>query len=228
MTRRVRRRGAALAVGALLLAAVAGCAAAPGPPTSPRTLPNLVERTAVERTTTAFAVETGDARLPWVQLWTSAQFPAAVQRCVGEQSHGQLSVQIGLPELSMSYHIVGSGSWPDEAESARIVARCAAATPIDDRVLRLAPRDWHALYSYELTTLRPCLLARGYPVTRMPSRAEFERRLQEGHPWSPYDTVTVPNRFVWYRVSDDCPPLPPVLAADVADTADVAVATASG
>jgi hypothetical protein len=154
-----------------------------------------------------------------VQLWTSAQFPLAMQHCVGEQSLGQLSVQLGLPELSLSYSIVGSGSWPDEAAAARIVARCAAATPLDDRVLRLEREDWDALYSYELTTLRPCLLARGFPVTRMPSRADFEHRLVTQHPWSPYDTVTVPTRFVWYALSDACPPLPPTLESAVSTAA---------
>lgn len=216
----MRRRAAALsgAAGciAALLMLIAGCAALPGPTTDPRTMPNAAERLAVERTTKAFEAETGDARIPWVQLWTSAQFPAAVQHCVGVQSYGQLSVQIGLPELSMSYSIVGSGSWPDEAESARIVGRCAAATPLDDRVLRLDPGDWDALYSYDLTTLRPCLIARGFPVGRTPSRTDFERRLRAQHPWSPYDAVMVPTRFAWYDISDACPPLPAALASTVA------------
>jgi len=209
---------AAAFVAAGLLALVAGCAASPGH-AGDRTAPNRAELLAVAQTTHAFEAETGDARIPWVQLWTSAQFPAAMQHCVGEQSLGQLGVQIGLPELSMSYSINGSGSWPDEAESARIVARCAAATPLDDRVLRLDPGQWDALYSYELTTLRPCLLARGFPVRRMPSRADFESRLREQHPWSPYDTVTVPTRFAWYAVSDACPPFPAELASAVAAAA---------
>ncbi len=213
-TRSAGARSCALAVAVVLLALVTGCAESPAP-VAARTMPNAAERLAVEQTTSAFRAETGDARIPWVQLWTSAQFPVAMQHCVGGQSIGQLSVQIGLPELSMSYRIVGSGSWPDEAESARIVARCAAATPLDDRVLRLEPGNWDALYSYELTTLRPCLLARGYPVGRMPSRADFERRLRAQHPWSPYDTVTVPTRFAWYELSDACPPLPARLASAV-------------
>lgn len=214
MTRQVGRRTGALVGAAALLALVAGCAPS-HERTGPRTTPNAAELVAVERTTHAFEAETGDARIPWVQLWTSAQFPSAMQHCVGEQSLGQLGVQIGLPELSMSYSITGSGSWPDEAESARIVARCAAATPLDDRVLRLDPGTWDALYSYELTTLRPCLLARGFPVRVMPSRADFESRLRAKHPWSPYDTVTVPTRFAWYELSDACPPLPAELASTV-------------
>ena len=218
MRRRASARTRAVVVVAVLLSLLAGCATAPGPAATRRS-PNVAERAAVERTTRAFAAETGDARLSWVQLWTSAQFPLAMQRCVGDQSLGQLSVQLGLPELSLSYSIVGSGSWPDEAEAARIVARCAAATPLDDRVLRLEREDWDVLYSYELTTLRPCLLARGFPVTRMPSRADFEYRISTQHPWSPYDTVIVPTRFAWYALSDACPPLPPTLDSAVSAAA---------
>jgi len=212
-----RRREAA--VGVVLLLLLAGCASAPGVSPAPRTTPNAAERVAVERTTRAFEAETGDARIPWVQLWTSAQFETAMQGCVGRESLGELSVQLGLPELSLSYHIVGSDSWPDEASAARIVARCAGATPLDDRVLRLERRDWDALYSYELITLRPCLLARGYSLTRMLSRGEFERRLRAQHPWSPYDAVTVPTRFAWYALSDACPPFPPRLESAVSAAA---------
>lgn len=218
MRRGASARSCATVVAAVLLGLLAGCATAPGLGPA-RRIPNAAELAAVQRTTQAFAAETGDARLPWVQLWTSAQFPLAMQRCVGDQSLGQLSVQLGLPELSLSYSVVGSGSWPDEAAAARIVARCAAATPLDDRVLRLERGDWDALYSYELTTLRPCLLARGFPVTRMPSRADFEHRISTQHPWSPYDTVTVPTRFAWYALSDACPSLPPALDSAVSAAA---------
>lgn len=201
-------------VAGLLLIVLAGCAVSPdGAPK--RVTPNAVELAAVDRTTRAFAAETGDSRLPWVQLWTSAQFPIAMQGCVGDQSLGELTVQIGLPELSLSYRILSNNSWPDEASASRIVARCAAAVPLDDRVLRLKPRDWDALYSYELTTLRPCLVARGYPVRRIPTRDTFERRLRAQHPWSPYDDVTVPTRFAWYALSDACPPLPAALETAV-------------
>ena len=206
---------AALA-GAVLIVALAGCAAASPPVPLPRATPNPVERAAVQRTTQAFVAETGDARLPWVQLWTSAQFPTAMQNCAASQSHGQLALTIGRPALGIpSYRIVGSGSEPDEAEAARIIERCAAATPLDDRVLRLAPGDGDALYSYELTVLRPCLLAHGYSVSSMPARADFEHRLRNQTPWSPYDTVTVPNRSAWYALSDACPPLSTALDAQV-------------
>lgn len=210
----MRRTTVAMLAAAFMLA-LAGCASVPAPRPAQRTTANSVERAAVQRTTQELSAETGDARLPWVQLWTSAQFPAALQHCVGLESHGQLSARVDLPGFALSYSIIGSGSWPDEAESARIIARCAAATPLDDRVLHLAPSDWDALYSYELTTLRPCLLARGFPVSRMPSRTDFEQRLRDRHPWSPYDTVSVPTRFAWYALSDACPALPAALADSV-------------
>jgi hypothetical protein len=210
-------RGAAAVLTAALMLALVGCATTPQPVPPPRTTANTVERAAVQRTTQELSAETGDARLPWVQLWTSAQFPVALQHCVGVESHGQLSARVDLPEFTLRYSIVGSGSWPDEAESARIIARCAAATPLDDRVLHLPRADWDALYSYELTTLRPCLLARGYHVSRMPSRVDFEQRLRDRHPWSPYDTVSVPTRFAWYALSDACPALPASLAGSVSE-----------
>jgi len=212
----MRRLRAAPIPGAVAIASVlallAGCAAPTRPEPTPRTTPDSVERAAVQRTTQAFAAETGDARLPWVQLWTVAQFPTQMQLCVGEQSHGQLAVTFGRPPLTaVSYHIVGSGSEPDEAESARIIARCAGATPLDDRVLRLLDRYWNQLYSYELTVVRPCLLAHGYPVQRPPTRDTFARLLRAQTPWSPYDTVKVPTRFAWYALADACPPLSPAL-----------------
>ena len=217
MTRRtiLRRVVPVLAAGAAL-AVLAGCSAASDPDPAPRETPNAVERAAVQRTTQAFLAETGDTRLDWVQLWTPAQFPIQMQNCAASESHGQLSVTIGNPALGIpSYRIVGSGSEPDEAEAARIIERCAGATPIDDRVLRLGEREWDALYSYELTTLRPCLLARGYPVRRMPSRVDFEDQLRAQHPSSPYDTVMVPNRATWYALSDACPPLSAALNSAV-------------
>ena len=205
-----------VAAAAMALALLAGCAAASTPSPLPRTTPNAVERAAVQRTTKAFLAETGDTRLPWIQLWTSAQFPTAMQNCAASQSHGQLALTIGRPALGIpSYQIVGSGSEPDEAEAARIIERCAAATPLDDRVLRLFHDDWDALYSYELTTLRPCLLAHGYSVRSMPARADFEELLRAQLPWSPYDTVTVPTRSAWYKLSDACPALPAALNSAV-------------
>lgn len=207
MSRRRPARVSAWLAAATVLVLLGGCAAASGPDRAPRTTPNVVELAAVQRTTQAFIAETGDARLPWVQLWTVAQFPTQMQHCAGEQSYGQLAVTVDRPLGTFSYHIIGSGSEPDEAESNRIIARCAAATPLDDRVLRLLAVDWNALYSYDLTVLRPCLLAHGYPVQRMPARTDFKNLLRVQAPWSPYDTVEVPTRFAWYALSDACPPL---------------------
>lgn len=209
-----RRALGALAM--ILIAFLTGCAAS-APTPAPRTVPNTTERAAVQRTSQAFFAETGDTRLPWVQLWTVAQFPTEMQDCAAGESHGQLSLTFGLPGLSIpSYRIVGSGSEPNEAEAARIIERCAAATPLDDRVLRLPPDRWNALYSYELTTLRPCLLAHGYSVRAMPVRSDFESRLRIEQPSSPYDTVVVPTRSAWYSLSDACPPLPAALNSAVA------------
>lgn len=209
-----RARGAVLGLALLAVAVLTGCVPAPHPPS--RTAPNAVEQAAVSRTTHAFLAETGDTRLPWVQLWTVAQFPTQMQNCAADESHGQLSLTFGLPGLSLpSYRIVGSGSEPNEAEAARIIERCAGATPLDDRVLRLPPDRWNALYSYELTTLRPCLLAHGYSVTSMPGRTDFESRLRTEQPSSPYDTIVVPTRSAWYALSDACPPLSAALNSSV-------------
>ncbi|MEP6842498.1 MAG: hypothetical protein ABJA11_03185 [Pseudolysinimonas sp.] len=214
--RRLREReGSAVGLAVAVVAGLAlltGCAAGAVP--APRTTPNAVEKAAVLRTSQAFFTETADARLPWIQLWTSAQFPTAMQNCAAHESYGQLEVTIAVPELSRpTYRIVGSGSEPNEAEAARIISRCAAATPLDDRVLQLPASDADALYSYALTTLRPCLLAHGYSVRRMPARADFEERLRGQQPWSPYDTVIVTTRLAWYAISDACPALPAALSS---------------
>jgi hypothetical protein len=207
-------RGAAAVLALTAVVLLAGCAPPPHAPF--RTAPNKVEEAAVFRTTQAFLAETGDTRLNWVQLWTVAQFATQMQNCAADESHGQLSLTFGLPGLSIpSYRIVGSGSEPDEAEAARIIERCAGATPLDDRVLRLPPDRWDALYSYELTTLRPCLLAHGYPVRSMPSRTDFESRLRTEQPSSPYDTVVVQSRAAWYALSDACPAMTATLNAQV-------------
>ncbi|HEY4152526.1 MAG TPA: hypothetical protein VGM38_04330 [Pseudolysinimonas sp.] len=213
MTRRGARDAAAV-LAVIAVALLTGCVSTPHAPS--RTAPNDVERAAVSRTTQAFLAETGDTRLPWVQLWTVAQFASEMQDCAAVESHGQLSLTFGLPGLSIpSYRIVGSGSEPDEAEAARIIERCAAATPLDDRVLRLPRDQWDALYSYELTTLRPCLLAHGFSVRAMPTRAEFENRLRAELPSSPYDSVIVQTRAAWYALSDSCPALSAALNSAV-------------
>jgi hypothetical protein len=51
----------------------------------------------------------------------------------------------------------------------------------------------------------------------MPSRVDFEQRLRDRHPWSPYDTVSVSTRFAWYALSDACPALPASLAGSVSE-----------
>jgi hypothetical protein len=200
------RRPAAAAAGVALALVLVGCASTSVPPA--RTRPNAVELAAVDRTATAFNAAV-DPSLPWVQLWTSNQFPTQLKKCVGEQSLGQLGVDVQLPLLRrLSYGIIGSGSQPNEAEASRIIERCAAATPLDDRVLRVPENEWQALYSYDLTTLKPCLVEHGFAVGSVPDRREFEGLLRAQHPWSPYDAVTVRSRAAWYRIADACPALP--------------------
>jgi hypothetical protein len=219
--RRAGRVVPALAV-TVALTLLAACSPTPSPSPSARTAPDAVELAAVRRTALAFGPDSdggrlsGDNSLTWVQLWTSTQFPTQMQNCAAGESNGQLALSITKPELGASiYRIVGSGSHPNEAEAALIIQRCAAATPLDDRVLRLGTGEWDALYSYELTTLRPCLLAHGFSVHAAPSRSDFERSLRAQKPWSPYDTVIVTSRAAWYALSDACPPLTAALNSAV-------------
>ena len=93
-----------------------------------------------------------------------------------------------------------------------VIDRCIASTPIDTRVSHLAISSWAALYSYDATTLRRCLIARGQSVDRVPDRTLFESLLRAGVPWSPYDHVVVTTRGEWYRLADTCPALPAELA----------------
>jgi hypothetical protein len=195
---------------AIAIGALAGCTAAP-PPT--RTTPNQVERDAVQAAVGPGGVSPGDASIPWRQLWTVAQFPQQMKSCAGEASVGQLAVTIGpLPLRRLEYHIIGSGSQPNEAEAGRIIDACRAQTPVDDRMLRLPASDAPALYGYDLTVLRPCLLSHGFDVSLPPSRQRFEQLLHAQQPWSPYDRVVVPSRVAWYALSDACPAIPKDLA----------------
>jgi hypothetical protein len=197
----------ALVAAVVVLAALAGCTPVTAGP--PRARPDAVELAAVQRMTTAFNARRAAPLLPWVQLWTSNQFPTELKNCVAEQSHGQLGVDVQLPLLrGLTYGIIGSGSEPNEAEASLIIERCAVATPLDDRVLSVPQKHWQALYSYDLTTLKPCLVAHGFPVGSVPARHDFESLLNAQHPWSPYDAVTVTSRSAWYRISDACPALP--------------------
>jgi hypothetical protein len=211
---RPRPRGAlavvaAVSVAVALAVTLAGCSAPP----PARTTPNAVERAAVQEAVGPLGTSQEDADVPWVQLWTVAQFPVQMQACAGNASHGQLQLDIGASRGDgIGYHLLGSATHPNEAEASMIVEKCRSATPVDDRVLLLGPSQGAALYSYDLTVLRPCLIAHGFSVGVVPPRDRFERLLAAGLPWSPYDHVEVASRAAWYAISDACPALPAELA----------------
>lgn len=214
MTRPAVAHATAAAAAAAVLAVIAtGCTASTAPP---RTVPNQVERDAVQSAVGYRGVGTVDADIPWVQLWTIAQYPAELKNCAADASHGQLEVNAGpLLGNQIEYHIVGSGSQPNEVEAGRIIAACRAQTPVDDRMLRLPAGSARELYGYDLTVLRPCLISHGYEVDRPPSRERFERLIRAQTPWSPYDLVVTTSRSAWYALSDACPALPADIAAAV-------------
>ncbi len=201
----------AIAAAAVALAvALTGCTAV-SPPT--RVVPNRVEQDAVHA---AVGYDAVYANIPWVQLWTLDQFPQQMKECAGKASYGQLAVNAGpLPTSRVEYQIIGSGSHPNEVESGRIIDACRAQTPVDDRMLRLPMKDAHQLYSYDLTVLRPCLIAHGFDVSLPPSRQSFDALLRAHTPWSPYDHVVVTSRLAWYALSDACPAIPAVIAAAI-------------
>lgn len=198
-----------------LLAGLTACATATAP--APRTVPNQLERDAVQKAVGFLGLGDVNPDIRWTQLWTLRQYPQQMQDCAAEASHGQLQVDAGpLPSTRVGYHIVGSGSEPNETEAGRIIDACHAQIPVDDRVLGLPSHDLPALYSYDLTVLRPCLISHGFDVARAPSRRGFLNLVATEGPWSPYDTVTVSSRAKWYSISDACPAIPPALAAHVA------------
>jgi hypothetical protein len=208
-----------------LAALLVGCSAPESAP--PRTRPNAVERSAA-------AVAAGNsvqAQLDgadWIQLWTPNQAGGVIERCVHIESDDVLAIMISPPgrggvELSFEYGVVGELSSLKELPSgfqspARLVDRCVATTPIDARRLLVPRKDAAALYSYDVTSLRRCLLEHGHSVPPVPDRASYESLLRGNSPWSPYDQVRVHDRAAWYALSDACPALPTAIAADVATT----------
>jgi hypothetical protein len=207
----------ALAVGVVVLLTLSACAAAP----TPRTQPNTVELAALARAGNEFSASTG--RSAWVQLWTRQQAGPAIQDCVHRVSNGllEVDVQVGPNGIGYGYSSSFEGTNGSDIDQRgepfavqRVVDRCIAETPIDDRVTRLPRRDWGVLYSYDVTVLRKCLIAHGESVARAPDRDRFESLLDGGMPWSPYDRVIVPDRAAWYALSDACPVIPPGYAVD--------------
>jgi hypothetical protein len=107
------------------------------------------------------------------------------------------------------------GEFNDQRAVGRLLDSCVAAYPIDRRLWLIPEADRGALYSYDLTVLRRCLLVHGQRVPKMPSRTRFENLLRASAPWNAYDLVVVENRAAWYALSDTCPALPPGITADV-------------
>ena len=218
------RRLAAPAVAAVLLALASGCVAAP----PPRTTPNRVEQAALAEAR-GWALRDGIpiAADVWTQLWTPTQAGAVIKTCVNHGSNGVVEFSaepLALETDGLSYGIglSGDGSsindfsdFDDVRAIQRLVDGCIAVYPVDFRLGSLPARDRGALYSYDLTVLRRCLIAHGQRVPKMPSRVRFENLLRASAPWNAYDLVVVKNRTAWYALADACPALPPEIAKDV-------------
>jgi len=223
--------GLALPAAAALLALVsglaAGCSAGAGAP-PPRTTPDSVERTAVASAQhPAMRDGVPIAEDVWTQLWTPKQAGAAIAHCVYEGSGGVLDFR-AAPVARQSEVVLGGdgyqgtisplsalGDFTDYRAVGRLMDSCIAAYPIDARLWQVPADDRGALYAYDLTVLRRCLVAHGQAVPRMPDRADFERLLRASTPWNAYDLVVVKNRRAWYALADACPALPPDIAAHV-------------
>lgn len=213
----MRRLGVPGVAVALAVALVA-CAQPP----AARTAPNPVERAALAAAGDVFRPVGGTP--PWIQLWTPAQMDDVVERCISRRTHGIVRADVlyvaGVIGINYDYGDLGGASADDIARFTtgpgleRVAGECFAATPVDDRVEHIATGRWKALYSYDVTVLRRCLIAHGQMVPLPPSRERFEALLRGQAPWSPYDHVVVRTRAEWYALSDACPALPPGLAVE--------------
>ncbi|HEY4152524.1 MAG TPA: hypothetical protein VGM38_04320 [Pseudolysinimonas sp.] len=164
----------------------------------------------------------------WTQLWTPTQASEVIRSCVDRGSDGAVMFTAKpLPflsgGLSFAVGLGGDGSavnpfsdFDDHRAVLRLVDSCIAAYPIDYRVGRLPTHDSDALYAYDQTILRRCLVAHGQKVPTLPSRTRFENLMRASAPWNAYDQVVVKNRAAWYALSDTCPLLPASIAADAA------------
>lgn len=158
----------------------------------------------------------------WTQLWTPTQAGSKIKNCVYQGSGGVLEFEaapLARQAEGMSYGVFALGAlgdFTDQRAVGRLLDSCVAAYPIDRRLWLVPEQDRAALYSYDLTVLRRCLLAHGQRVPTLPSRTRFENLLRASAPWNAYDLVVVENRAAWYALSDACPALPPAIAADVA------------
>jgi hypothetical protein len=213
------------AAGVLLLIACAACTAAPA--ALPRSEPNAEELSA-QAIAQSYSFPVSTRGPIWVQLWTPNQVGPEIERCVRAASHGVLSVTVSPPGAGggagFSYQagIVGDGLDPQAAQysdpvvAGNLIGTCIASAPVDERRMLVPTRDRDALYSYDLTVLRHCLIAHGQKIGSMPTRTRYENLIRASDPWSPYDTVRVADRTAWYVLSDACPALPNAIAGDVA------------
>ena len=215
------------AAGLLLALTLSACSGSP----ALRTAPDQVEKAAVlaaQSAAVADGITISDDL--WVQLWTPTQAALRITHCVDHGSDGLIVFNTGplasnAGSLSYSLSMVpkdaskNGGIGPpffDDRTAQNLVDGCIAEFPIDFRLVSVPARDRGALYAYDLTVLRRCLLAHGQPVPPMPSRERFERLLPETLPWNAYEQVRVSTRAEWYALVDACPALPPAIAGDVA------------
>jgi hypothetical protein len=214
------------AVGLLLALTASACSSSP----APRTAPDQVERAAVAAAQGGALVDGSAVTEAWTQLWTPTQAGAEIAACVKRGSDGLIVFRpspLAGNSQGLSYSVemipkdtsIGGGIGPpffDGSTAERLVHGCVARYPVDFRLFSVPARDRGALYAYDLTVLRRCLLAHGQAVPAMPSRERFENMLRANAPWNAYDLVRVTTRAEWYALVDACPALPPAIAGDVA------------
>jgi hypothetical protein len=218
-----------IATAALLLATLGACTAA----TPPRTAPDQIEQAAVSEALVRAQIDGSPVEKDlWVQLWTPTQAGSRIASCVRKGSDGHVTFEpkpIALSTSGISYSVgfaadgtsssIDGGVGPpflDSGTVQRLVDGCLATYPVDSRLFAVPARDRAALYSYDLTVLRRCLLAHGQEVPRLPTRERFDNLMRASAPWNAYDLVVVASRTEWYALADACPALPPTIAGDVA------------
>lgn len=215
------------AAGLLLAVALGACSSSP----APRTAPDQVERAAVAAADGHALVDGSPISQPWTQLWTPTQAGSKIAACVKRGSDGLIVFRpapLAGNSQGLSYSVemipkdtsVGGGVGPpyfDGATAERLVDGCVARFPVDFRLFSVPEGDRGALYAYDLTVLRRCLLAHGQAVPAVPARERFENMLRASAPWNAYEQVRVTSRAEWYALVDACPALPPAIAGDVAD-----------
>jgi hypothetical protein len=209
----------------LLALSLGACSSSP----PPRSRPDRVERAAVVTAqTAALADGLTIADDVWIQLWTPTQAGRQIEACVDRGSDGLLvfrAAPLAANSGGLSYSVsmvpkdasVDGGVGPpffDGQTAQRLVDGCIAEYPIDFRLFSVPESDRGALYAYDLTVLRRCLLAHGQAVAQLPSRARFENMLRASAPWNAYEQVRVKTRAEWYALSDACPAFPPEITVD--------------